>query len=556
MLTMNFSRNSVYNSLPSKSRNTQHYREEQAEETSHTFNMSDKHDIQGPSGSIVTNGNNNDIIQCYDAHPQTDNEAQLKARRLVYFCGLIASLISILLGYDVGIMAEAIIYIDKTMPLSTIQGNVVIGCLNMVAAFGGFMAGKSSDALGRKRAIVFACVVFCIGAVLMTISQDFGLLLFGRIITGFGVGSGFVVGPVYIAEVTPKDIRGMMVAFSDVSINFGILLGFGVGIACKDTITSDDAKWRVMLGIGMVPPVLIILFLRYVPESPRWLQYNGRMEEAKEVLLMITGSEEQANEEFTMIQHGIEDEASVTTSWKEVLWPTHRHIMIPVALSLALGFVQQITGTEALIYYSPEILDKAGYPEASSMNDNFIVVIGFCKLIGEACTMFVVDHYGRKPFLYTSAVGLTTFMLLISLAFHFRDKVAVVLGICGAMLFFSIGIAPLTFVIASELNPLPIRGKAVALTTFVNRFTSGLVALLFNTLVTAFGSLSAYFLFYTVMSFCTIFFCFYIPETAGQSLEEIGEMFGGVSTKNRHSSRSASNEVQSALHPVEDDGKL
>lgn len=177
---------------------------------------------------------------------------------------------------------------------------------------------------------------------------------------GLGVGCGFVIAPVYIAEITPPDIRGRLVSLTDVCINIGIVLGAVAGFLCEQAFTSDDVKWRVMLGIGIIPPLIILFCLRHLPESPRWLLLRRRALEARAVLKLILGSEREAEAEAEHIVEAIRMEEDVTSDWAEVLWPRHRAILLPVLMGLALGFFQQANGSEAAVYYSPQILAEAG----------------------------------------------------------------------------------------------------------------------------------------------------------------------------------------------------
>jgi sugar porter (SP) family MFS transporter len=279
--------------------------------------------------TATTAATTNMDFQNIEAESLLSAAAQRRSRRLVYMCGFCASLTSILLGYDVGIMSVARKYVDQQLMLSSVQSEVVMGSLNLIAAFGGLIAGKTADHFGRNRAIAIACLIFLTGSACMTLAWNFRVLLVGRVVTGLGVGCGFVIAPVYIAEICPPEIRGRMVSLTDVCINVGIVLGSIVGFLCEQTIISDDVKWRVMLGIGIIPPIVILLCLRFLPESPRWLLLKDRVPEARHVLRMIVGRDQEAERELVAIEETIALERDVTTDWSEVLWPRHRAILLP-----------------------------------------------------------------------------------------------------------------------------------------------------------------------------------------------------------------------------------
>ncbi len=451
--------------------------------------------------------------------------AQRKSRRLVLLCGVCASLTSILLGYDVGVMSVARQYVDKQLVLNSVQSEVVMGSLNLVAALGGLIAGKTADRFGRNRAIALACLIFLTGSACMTLAWNFRVLLVGRVVTGLGVGCGFVIAPVYIAEITPPEIRGRMVSLTDIAINVGIVLGAAIGFLCEQTLSSDDLKWRVMLGVGIVPPIVILCFLRYLPESPRWLLLQDRVAEARHVLKMIVGQDQAAERELVAIEETIQMERDVTTDWAEVLWPRHRAILLPVLMGLGLGFFQQASGSEAAVYYSPQILKEAGVTSSAQQSLGNIAICTF-KFVGEIVAMFSMDKVGRKPLFVLSAMGSGLFLVLAGLCFQLSlPPLLLVASMCLFMGFFSVGMGAITFVVASEIFPLPVRGKAMALAVFTNRLLSGVVALTFLSLVDAISYASTFWLFAAFSFVSTIFYGLLLPETKGKTLEEISLLF-------------------------------
>lgn len=473
--------------------------------------------------------------------------AHRKSRRLVYLCGFVASLTSILLGYDVGVMSVARKYVDMQLSLTSVQSEVIMGSLNLVAALGGLIAGKTADRFGRNRAIALACLIFLTGSACMTLAWNFRVLLVGRIITGLGVGCGFVIAPVYIAEITPPEIRGLMVSLTDVCINVGIVLGSVVGFFCELTIADDDAKWRVMLGLGTIPPVIILSFLRCLPESPRWLLLQDRVPEARHVLKRIVGHEQEAERELVAIEEAIQMERDVTTDWSEVLCPRHRAILLPVLMGLALGFFQQSSGSEAAVYYSPQILAEAGMSSTAHQSLGNIAIC-LCKFAGEIVAMLSMDRVGRKPLFVSSALGSGFFLVLAGASFQYSLPPSLLMtSLCLFMAFFSVGMGAITFVVASEIFPLPVRGKAMALAVFVNRLLSGIVALTFLSLVDAVTYANTFYLFAVISFISTIFYAGFLPETMGKTLEEISILFEKESAEHEAHVRHAEEAMQRRL---------
>lgn len=447
--------------------------------------------------------------------------SRLSPTFVVYMAAFVSSLTSVLLGYDVGVISGAIKYIVLDFGLSTLQKGVIVSSLNLVAAGGGLIAGTVSDALGRKKSIAAACVVFITGSIIKIAANGFGMLLLGRIITGVGVGCGFVVAPVYIAEITPPRVRGRLTSLTDISINLGIVIGYLIAFICAETIDSTSGKWRMMLGISIVPPFIILSSLCLLPESPRWLLGRGREAEAFYVLCTIVSGAEDAKKELGEIKAVVGEEMDRRATWSELLSPTQPALRATVLLGLGLGIAQQASGSEAAVYYSPNILEDAGlYSDSEQLGGN--ILVGLFKLTGEVFAFFFVDRTGRRPLLLTSSGLVTFFLFILAIGFWVGAPSWITLGgLCVFMWSFSLGMGALTFLIAAEIFPLRHRGRGVALTVCVNRLTSGLVALAFPLVEKA---ITAGGIFFVFMMFSTATVWFYktqVPETNGRTLEEI-----------------------------------
>ena len=216
--------------------------------------------------------------------------------KAVAFAATVSSCTAATLGYDVGIMADAIDLIRDTLELETWATQLIVGSLNFTSAFGTLIAGQTSDYLGRKKTVLICCLLYIVGTFCMTVAQSFGVLLVGRIVTGLGVGVSFVVTPVYITEISPASARGMLSTCFDISINAGIVLGYIVGFAIisQEFVTGKEARWRLMLALGAALPLFVAGSLAFLPESPRWLHARGRADEALDVLVRFLGDRAEA----------------------------------------------------------------------------------------------------------------------------------------------------------------------------------------------------------------------------------------------------------------------
>eukprot|EP00054_Salpingoeca_dolichothecata_P026737 m.192771 g.192771 ORF g.192771 m.192771 type:complete len:580 (-) comp25752_c0_seq3:82-1821(-) len=474
---------------------------------------------QSPLSEVALSDNSQDGTHPSDDDDDEDEEGAVcfGVKRFVGLCIFLTSLSSCLLGYDIGIMAGAKRFIKKDLGFSGTQIEIILGSLNLVAAFGGLLSGKLADSIGRRKTLAFACTLFILGSGLMAFAESFDVMLIGRIVTGFAVGCGLTIAPLFGAELAPKSVRGSLVSLSEVAINLGILLGYVAGFAFSGLPTS--VGWRWMLGVGAIPPVIILFLVFILPESPRWLVSRERHAEAAHVLRR-TCFRQEARITLSLLQEEVKAQQMVKRSFRDQLWP-EPHVRRLLYLGFAIAFFQQATGIESAIYYAPEIMEEAGITgEGTLLLAN--CGLGFVKLIFIFFPVAKLDKYGRKPFLLISAGGMAVAQFLIGMSFATNSSLALALfGQCLFMGSFSFGFGPVAWVLTSELFPLSVRGMGVGLATFVNRITSGTIALTFP--MAARGtSTHAVFFFFTFVAGLAFWFCYkFVPETHGKTLEEI-----------------------------------
>jgi len=438
---------------------------------------------------------------------------------------LVAAATAMTLGYDVGIMAAAIQPLERELDLNGFQKELAMGSLNFIAAVGALLGGKVANDHGRKLTVKLCCWIFVAGTILMAAAPGYGVLLLGRIVTGVGVGVSFVVAPVYLSEVAPTNLRGQLNTVFDVAINGGILLGYVVGF-CVQLIPGipDNIKWRIMLGFGITMPVLVLWNLAHLPESPRWLVMANQSPAAGAVLKGLGQNPRQvvrtvsSIEEELVIERRMQEQESPLTPIQALF---QCRLSKGMRLAIALGFWQQITGTEAVLYYSADFLEKAGLqsPTQRLLGNVFV---GLCKLTPELVAMKLVDNIGRRPLILVSAVALTSSLFVLSASFYFVwSPVIVVILLCAVMASFSIGLGPFSFLVASENLGLSERATGMTLCAAFNRCTSGTVALTAVSLYQSLGNSGLFFLYGTVGAMSLPFYFRSVSETSGQSLEEL-----------------------------------
>lgn len=444
---------------------------------------------------------------------------------------------------DVGVMSGAVIFIKEDLKISEFQVEILIGILSIVSLLGSLGGGRTSDIIGRKWTMALAAVVFQSGALTMTLAPSYAVLMIGRLLAGIGIGFGVMISPIYIAEISPNVTRGFLTTFPEIFINVGILLGYVSNFAFSGL--SAHINWRVMLAVGILPSVFIGFALFVIPESPRWLVMQNRVEEARAVLLKTNEVEKEVEERLAEIQQAAgfanPEKYEEKPVWRELLFPSPalRRMLIT---GLGIQCFQQISGIDATVYYSPEILQAAGIEDKSKLLAA-TVAVGISKTIFIFVALFLIDKLGRKPLLLISTIGMTVCLFSIgaTLSLFGQGSVVIALSIlfvCGNVAFFSVGLGPVCWVLTSEIFPLRVRAQASGLGAVANRVCSGLVAMSFLSISRAITVAGTFFLFSGISALAIVFVYTLVPETKGKSLEQIEVMF-----QNEHESQGTEMEL-------------
>ncbi|KAF8664258.1 hypothetical protein HU200_054802 [Digitaria exilis] len=463
------------------------------------------------------------------------------------FCAILASMASIILGYDIGVMSGAALYIKKDLKITDVQLEILMGILNVYSLIGSFAAGRTSDWIGRRFTVVFAAAIFFAGSLLMGFAVNYAMLMAGRFVAGVGVGYAIMIAPVYTAEISPASARGFLTSFPEVFINIGILLGYVSNYAFARLPLY--LGWRVMLGIGAVPSALLALMVFGMPESPRWLVMKGRLADAMAVLEKTSGTPEEAAERLADIKAaaGIPKDLDgdvVTVPkerngerqvWKELILsptPAIRRILLS---AVGLHFFQQASGIDSVVLYSPRVFKSAGITDDNKLLGTTCAV-GVTKTLFILVATFLLDKVGRRPLLLTSTGGMIISLIglgtgLTVVGHHPDAKVPWAVALCllsvlAYVSFFSIGLGPMTSVYTSEIFPLRVRALGFAVGVASNRVTSGVVSMTFLSLSKAITIGGSFFLYSGIAALAWVFFFSYLPETRGLTLEETGKLFG------------------------------
>jgi sugar porter (SP) family MFS transporter len=432
---------------------------------------------------------------------------------LVYFFGALGGM---LFGYDTGVISGAILFISDELQLTPSLEGLVVASLLLGAAIGAACAGPLSDRLGRRNLIIIAAILFTIGAIGAALSPSVTVLVLFRVVLGLAVGAAALIVPLYLSEIAPTEIRGAISSLNQLMIVVGILLAF-----IANALLADSGAWRWMLGLAVVPSVVLLIGMYFMPETPRWLVSRGREDEARGVLLQ-SRTEEEAEKEIQDIK---EVERQEEGGLRELVAPWVRPALV-VAIGLAV--FQQIIGINTIIYYAPTTLTNVGYGNAAAIYAN--LVIGVINVLMTLVAIRIIDSTGRKPLLLGGLVGMVISLsvlglstLLLSEPSSPTDTVAIITLLClaGFIICFAATWGPTVWVMLPEVLPLRIRGTAMGVAIFLHWIANFIVSQTFPSLLASLGP-GPVFLGYAVIGVLAfVFVSAFVTETKGRSLEEI-----------------------------------
>jgi sugar porter (SP) family MFS transporter len=436
-------------------------------------------------------------------------------RVFIWKVSLIAGLGGILYGFDMGIIAAALIYVRSTFSLSTQIEEVVVSVVLVGSMAGAVVGGVFADRAGRRATLVWGGLLFIAGSILAPLSPNVITLIVSRTLLGVAIGFTSVTAPVYVSELAPPQSRGMLIGLYQFALTGGIALADLVGYWL-----AGEHAWRLMFGLGAIPALFFLVLMLTVPESPRWLVAHGRSTDAEAVLRSYS---DDAGAGILLA----DIRASLTIK-AEMRWSALWTPAVRKALLIAVGFtvLQQVTGINTIIYYGPQIFALAGI--ASDKNAIFAtLLVAVVNVLATIIALVLVDRVGRKPLLYWGVGGMTLSLFLLAYAFHNQALLGSSLGVIATaclMVYitcFAFSMGPIAWIIVAEVFPLRLRGRGVAAATLGSGSSNFIVSLTFLSLIKAAGN-SATFCIYGAFCILTLFFVrFVMPETKGCELESI-----------------------------------
>jgi MFS transporter, SP family, arabinose:H+ symporter len=428
----------------------------------------------------------------------------------IFLISLIAAFGGLLFGFDIAIFSGTIPFIKPYYNLTDAQlgwtgSSLYVGCI-----IGTLITGFFADRFGRKLPLVISAGIFMISSVLMGWASGYSTLIFWRIVAGLGVGAASMLSPLYIAEVSPAAIRGRMVSINQLTIVSGILLAYFSNYILADV----ENNWRWMFTSGAIPALLFFVCVFFVPESPRWLISKGRFDKAFDILKKIIG-DQKAQHELKSIQLGIQGE--VKGKLADLVKPG---ITFIVLLGITMAVFQQISGANAVFFYAPIIFEKAGMNVKDQLFQQ--IMIGAINLIFTLLAMQLVDKLGRKKLMLAGSFLMALWLFLVGICFQFNlfEGYYLQFFVLAFIATYASTLAPVTWVLISEIFPTRIRALAVSVSTCMLWVACFALAYGFPVLVERLNAPQTFFLFSFIC--LTYFFILlkYAPETKGKTLEQ------------------------------------
>ena len=473
-------------------------------------------------------------------------------KNLVIIIAAVAATGGLLFGFDTGVISGAIPFFQQDFQLSNsmVENITTMGLIG--AVIGAMLTGRLSDIFGRKKTILGAAIIFVIGAAWSGWAPNEDILMYSRLFIGLAIGISSFSVPLYIAEISPSNMRGRLVSLFQLLITIGILVSYLSDLAFAQN--SNVESWRPMFYVGVIPGLILLIGMLFLPETPRWLMSKGREEESRKILQKI--------EEPKLVESSIQRMKEEIEKYKQR--PNFREVFRPwlrTALIIAVGimFFQQFVGINTVIYYSPKIFMIVGF-EGARAGIWGAVSVGVVNVLFTVLSLFLIDKIGRRKLYFIGLSGIVFSLFALGLVFAFHSSLGdmgkwlAILFVWIYIAFFAISLGPLGWLIISEIFPQRVRGIGSSIGSLSNWLFNGVVAFTFFKIVKLFtasgagivtheklydaatnsftmhtidnGNPAGAFWFYAVIGILGLVWgYFYLPETKGVSLEKIEELW-------------------------------
>ena len=423
-----------------------------------------------------------------------------------------AALGGLLFGLDTAVISGTTQALQARFALTDASLGFTVSSALIGTIIGALVAGAPADRYGRRAVMLAVAVAYIISSLGTALAENWVTLIAFRLLGGLAIGAASVVTPIYIAEVSPAQFRGRLVAMNQLNIVLGILIAFLSNYMIAQALPPATA-WRWMFGIVAVPSVLYLLVTLLLPESPRWLAIHGAPEKAVATMRRLGFPNPAA--ELDRIQGAERNEQA--SGAPRLFQAAHS---VPVACAIAIAMFNQLSGINALLYYAPRIFELAGAGAESAMLQS--VAVGSTNLLFTLLAFFFIDRFGRKPLLYVGSVVCAAALLLVGwqLERAAPDGTLILAGLLGFIAAFAVSQGAVIWVFISEVFPSAVRGKGQALGSTTHWVMAAAITWLFPVVAGAVGGWV--FVFFGAMMLLQFIWTWRVmPETNGVALEDM-----------------------------------
>ena len=462
------------------------------------------------------------IITVEDCKPQ-------KSHRFLWFVSIVAACGGLLFGYDAVVVSGTNSQVVEQFGFSASQLGFYVSCVLWGCMVGSGFAGPFSDRFGRKSTLLVSAILIFISATWSGMASSVNQLIIARLIGGLGIGCATMVCPLYISEISPKEIRGRLVTLYQLLITVGIVfcvfINWGIfSFAESNSETTHlnsfisllfvDENWRAMFLAEAIPGLLFLTAAIFIPESPRWLVKQHKTEEALKVLLKFN-TKERAQEVCNDIEEVVHEESNVKL--RDLFTEKLR---FPLIMAVVLCFFSEASGCSVVFYYGPQIFEDAGFGMGGSLGG--FATIAIVNFIATLFALRFVDSAGRKKLLIVGIIGcILSHLLIFALFTTGQTGWPIIIAINLFVAFFACALGPVKYVFVSEIFPTQIRGKAIAISTITIWMASATVAQLFPMMQEIMPTGFIFLGFVIELAIFLPIVILKMPETKGKTIEEI-----------------------------------
>lgn len=422
-----------------------------------------------------------------------------------------AALAGFLFGFDVVVISGA----DKKLQLlwnssDAFHGAVVMGMALWGTVIGAIFGGIPTNKWGRKKTLLAIGILYTLSAIGSALSNDPYVFAFFRFMGGLGVGASTIAAPAYISEIAPAKDRGRLVSLYQFNIVLGILVAFFSNYLLSGI---GDNDWRWMLGVQAIPAIFYTLFVITIPESPRWLISQSRMEEAKKVMKIIS-----PDQDSELLATQMEEDYADAPK-ENIFMKKYR---FPLTLAFLVAFFNQMSGINAFLYYAPRIFGEAGLGEKTALLSS--IGIGIVNMVFTLVGVNLIDKVGRKKLMFIGSIGYIISLGLVSMAFYFHwTGLAIPIFLFLFIASHAIGQGTIIWVFISEIFPNHLRASGQSFGSSTHWVLAAIIPSLIPTLFSTIGPGTVFLVFTIAMVFQLLFVIFMMPETKGTTLEKLSK---------------------------------